>query len=400
MPLYTALLFLSVTLLLLYIILYWRSYVKVDKQENVNHQSTTSAPRPAVWPSITVLIITHDSDRMLQHAIDSVAAQQYPNFEIMVVNNASTDDTNDVIKRSTKQYPNLLRSTHLPQNRNGILHMAMATTLGVRAARKEWIVLLRPNSTPKSPLWLHTIADAINRGFHLCIGYNQYYGLDNAKWEQRASRWYRKRQILNYRAINRGKRKPIEAESSNLAFRKQDFLTNGGYGRWLNLANYHQHLYASTYAATGTATMLMQPEARVETMLPPICQLWQTDHQQTRKAYRHLNRSTHFRRTYYSRLTLLFIASLLMMLAATGLAIWPIDFAIFSTQVLEFPNAQTLNMPGLPPIPALAVCAAIVYAAIALIHQICRTHCRRRDNKILTTPIVTNPASLYEADEI
>lgn len=396
MPLYIILLALSLILLLLYIILYWRSYVKVDKQEsdNLKQKSATSNQQHAAWPSFTVLIITHDSDRMLQYAIDRVAAQQYPDFEIMVVNNASTDNTNDVIKRCTKQYPNILRSTHLPQNRNGILHMAMATTLGVRAARKDWVVLLRPNSIPKSPLWLHCIADAINHGCDLCLGYNQYYGLYNAKWEQRASRWYRKRQLLNYRAINRGSRKPIEAESSNLAFRKQDFLDNGGYGRWLNLANYHQHLYASTYATHGTTTMLMQPEAQVETMLPPIFQLWQTDYQQTRKAYRRLSSTTKLRRSYYSRLTMLFLTAALVLIVGIVLAIWPLAGDTSATII-----NNSVTIPGLPSVPAITLCSAIVFAASALIHHICRIHCRRRDYKMLNTPIITNTAQIFESDE-
>ena len=382
MPLYIIILSSSILLLLIYLILYWRSYVSVK-----------AAPIPdsvSPWPGISVVIITHDSDRMLQHAIDTVAAQQYPDYEIVVVNNASTDDTNDVIKRATKQYPTLLRSTHLPQNRNGILHMTIATTLGVRAARKEWIVLLRPNSTPKSNLWLQNIAFSIMQGHDICIGYNQYYSYDKTAWERRALRWHQHQQILNYRAINRGKRKPIAAESSNIAFRKQDFLDNGGYGRWLNLPNCHEHLYATTFASRCSTQMLMQPEAQVETLIPPILQLWETEHRQTLKAYRRLSSSTKIRRKRYTFLTTLALVAFALLVG--GIAWSAIED---ESAYLDLWSMGSIQLPTFS-IPAIAACAAILFTAISLIHLICKAHCKRKDRRFLNTPIVTDLTAIYD----
>lgn len=386
MPIYLAALALSLTILIVYIILYWRKYAPIVPLGAANNAMQ--------WPGLSVVIITHDSDSILLHTIETVANQQYPNFEIVVVNNASTDNTNDVIKRAAKQYPSLLRSTHLPQNRNGILHMTMATTLGVRAARKDWVVLLRPNSTPKSHLWLLNIAQAINQGNEICLGYNQYYGIDNSAWERRAMRWHRKLQIRNYRAICRGKRRPVEAESSNFVFRKQDFLDNGGYGRWLSLQNYHEHLYAATFASAGKCAMLMQPDAQVETMLPPIRELWQTELQQIRKAYRRLPRIAILRRRYYDMLRLLLLLALASLFAGIYFALFPLADDSSANFINEY-----LHLGQLPPIPVAAPCAFVVFCALLLIHFICKVHCTRRDNLQLNTPLVSNPASLLDSDD-
>lgn len=388
MPLYIIILSLSLLTLLIYVISYWRNYVSVKTHMHPAPIQQNDGTRQQL-PGISVVIITHDSDNMLQYTIDSVAAQQYPDFEIVVVNNASTDNTNDVIKRAAKTHPNLLRSTHLPQNRNGILHMTIATTLGVRAARKEWIVLLRPNSTPKTQMWLHSIAQAIDKGYNLCIGYNQYYGIDDTKWERQAIRWQQKMQIRNFRAINRGKRRPVEACASNFAFRKQDFLDNGGYGRWLNLPNYHEHLYATTFAAKGRTAMLMHPDAQVETMLPPIRELWDTERQQTGKAYRKLSAATKMRRRHHTALSLLFLMATLTLVAGMALSLWPMPF---DTSALLADHC--IALPGLPAIPVLAPCAAIVFITIALIHLICVIHCKRQDRQPLSLPLVADPMQI------
>ena len=397
MPIYIIALTLSIVLLLLYIILYWRRYAPIKSVAPIKN-SISTRKQITTCPGLSVVIITHDSDYVLQHTIDSVASQDYPDFEIIVVNNASTDNTNDVIKRAAKQYPTLLHSTHLPQNRNGILHMTIATTLGVRAARKEWIVLLRPNATPKSPLWLQSIAYAIGLGYDMCIGYNQYYGFDNSAWEKQAIRWHQHLQILNYRAINRGKRKPIEAESSNFAFRKEDFISNGGYGRWLNLPNYHEHLYATTYATSGKTAMLTDPEAQVETMLPPIRELWQTEYQQTRKAYHRLSRPTKWRRRYYTILNFIFILALLALAAGVYWSMYPMpsdNSADFIGSYLYLDS----DMLTIPSIPILTPCAVIVFVATALIHLIYKVHRCKQDKKRISLPLVSNISTLLEEDE-
>ncbi len=105
MPIYLIILSASILLLIIYLILYWRSYVAVK-----SHESSVESQESL--PGISVVIITHDSDRMLQHTINTVAAQQYPDFEIVVVNNASTDDTNDVTQTTYK--------TSAPYGRIGI----------------------------------------------------------------------------------------------------------------------------------------------------------------------------------------------------------------------------------------------------------------------------------------
>lgn len=393
MPISLIILVLSLILLITYIILYWCSYVPIRPMSQLK-QSNPTANASVQWPGLSVVIITHDSESILRHTINSVACQQYPNFEIIVVNNASTDNTNDVIKRAVKQYPTLLRSTHLPQNRNGFLHMTMATTLGVRAARKEWVVLLRPNSIPKSSFWLQNIAEAINQGYDMCIGYNQYYGIDNSSWERCAIKWHRKAQVRNYRAIYRGKRCPIEAENSNFAFRKQDFLNNGGYGRWLNLPNYHEHPYTATFATTDSTAMLMQPDAQVETLLPPIRELWQTERQQIRKAYRRLPRIAKLRRHYYALLSMFLYIATIALLAGIYLAIFPLNNDT-SASIIE----QYLILEHLPPIPVAVPCTFIVFVALLLIHFIYKAHCVRQDKQRLNIPLVNNPALLLDSDD-
>lgn len=387
MPISIILICLSFVLLILYIILHWTSYVAVkpskDVDFNANHTQSV--------PSISVVIITHDSYHMLECVIDRVASQNYPKFEILVVNNASTDNTNDVIKQLAIKYPSLLRHTYLPQNRNGNLHMSIATTLGVRAARNEWIVLLRPTSIPKSSNWLTSIAQAINENHTVCIGYNDYYGYDNSNWEKKAIRRKQKAQILNYRAIFRGKRKPIETECSNLTFRKEDFVANKGYRNWLNIKNFHENLYVTTNCKPKEATFLTSHDSQVETILPPIKELWQTERTLMQKAYQKLSKATKLRRIHYSILTCVYLLSLITLSIGIYFVLCPLQ-ADNSAQFIDL-KAYTSELTK--PLPIIPLCIAVLFLIISLIHYIYIIHRNRRDIIRLYSPLISKPSDFF-----
>lgn len=385
-PISLTLIIVSLLLLPICVILYHRSYISIAKPHTPPSKPTVDTDK---LPSFSIVVTTHDSDYMLKNAIDKLVSQQYPKFEIVIVNNASTDNTNDVITRATNEHPQLIRHTYLPQNRNGILHTAMATTLGVRASRNEWIILLKPNSTPKSSLWLMTIAQAIDHNTKLCIGYNDYYGYDNSKWVRKAISWRKKSQIKNYHAICRGKRKPIETENSNIALRKCDFFSNGGYGRWLYLKSFHENLYVTTFTKSSETKFLTSPTAQVETLLPPIETLWQTERRLIKKSLAKLSRSTKLRRCHRLMINLLYLFAVIMMIAGVAFSIFPLP-GDNSQDYFNMVSATTLHQT----IPLTTIIAALVFTILSLVHCIIVVWLDRRDAQRLYCPISNAPYTL------
>ncbi len=82
---------------------------------------------------VSVVIPVFNQERYLGQAIDSILAQSYRDFELIVVDDGSTDATNDVIRRYEPQ----IRAFRKP-NGGG----ASALNLGIREARGDWIAWL------------------------------------------------------------------------------------------------------------------------------------------------------------------------------------------------------------------------------------------------------------------
>ncbi|MCH8244156.1 MAG: glycosyltransferase family 2 protein, partial [Planctomycetes bacterium] len=58
-------------------------------------------------PAVSVVVPTCNRRPMLQRCLEALAAQSHENYEIIVVDDCSTDDTPDFLKRFADRHPNL-----------------------------------------------------------------------------------------------------------------------------------------------------------------------------------------------------------------------------------------------------------------------------------------------------
>jgi len=94
-------------------------------------------PLPFILPLVSVIIVNYNYGRFLKQAVDSVFEQTYPNIECIIVDNASTDESPDVLQAVTKEYPG---TTILRRKDNG--GQSLATIEGFEASSGEYVVFL------------------------------------------------------------------------------------------------------------------------------------------------------------------------------------------------------------------------------------------------------------------
>jgi len=59
-------------------------------------------------PLVSIICLCYNHERYLAEALDSVLAQTYPNLEILVVDDCSTDGSEDIIKQYLQKYPQMM----------------------------------------------------------------------------------------------------------------------------------------------------------------------------------------------------------------------------------------------------------------------------------------------------
>ena len=196
----------------------------------------TPAVRPL--PGISVIIVACNQDIQLRENLPAILEQDYPKFEVIVVNDNSNDETCDVLQQMQSRYPHL-RTTFTPETTRRISHRKLALTLGIKGARHEWLAFADIDSRPVSNQWLrsmtaHLVAadDRLISDVDTVFGYT---GLEKSKGLGAALRRFDV-MLTGMRLLGLGIRhKAHMALGSNLIYRRSIFFDNKGYSAHLDL---------------------------------------------------------------------------------------------------------------------------------------------------------------------
>lgn len=111
-------------------------------------------------PALSIVIAVHNQATALEENLPSFLTLPYEGeYEVIVVDDMSTDDTPNVLKRMKTEYPRLY-STFLPKS--VIINpsrLRLALNVGVKAAHHDYVVLANINFPPVNAEWLEGLAD-------------------------------------------------------------------------------------------------------------------------------------------------------------------------------------------------------------------------------------------------
>lgn len=102
-------------------------------------------------PTVSIIIVNWNGAQYLPRCLDTIASQTFTDYEIIVVDNASSDHSVDDLEN---RLPGV-RVIRLSQN----VGFAAANNKGAHLARGRWLALLNNDAYPE-PYWLEKILDA------------------------------------------------------------------------------------------------------------------------------------------------------------------------------------------------------------------------------------------------
>lgn len=130
----------TLTMLVSVVITYWihsRSRLDVVVASPPNSGLHEQPPSPAL-PLISVIVPARNEGRNIRRCVEALLSQDYPNYELIVVEDRSTDVTPDILAALQSGSPRLrvIQGNELPSGWAGKPH---ALTLGVEAAQGSWL---------------------------------------------------------------------------------------------------------------------------------------------------------------------------------------------------------------------------------------------------------------------
>jgi len=153
-------------------VLLWFRYIK----KRPVFLETDSSNNGIIYPALSVIIPACNEEESIEQAVRQLISQDYPNLEVIVVNDRSTDNTGAVLEKLKVQYPQLKVITiyDLPPNWLGKNH---AVYQGVKEATGEWLLFTDADVMFSLGSLKKTLSYALEHTLdHLTIAPDLYYG--------------------------------------------------------------------------------------------------------------------------------------------------------------------------------------------------------------------------------
>ncbi|MCR5077018.1 MAG: glycosyltransferase [Prevotella sp.] len=195
---------------------------KVKISESPVAGESTKEESSRALPPVSIIFTPHDNVEELSRNLPGYLNQQYPaDIQVIVVAPQKDNETADILKRYADN-PRLY-TTFIPESSRYMSRKKLAITLGVKAARNEWVMMADICCTPPSDRWLESLARNCTSDKDLIIGYTRYD--EDTPDYMRFERFYHTFHLM--REDQQGH--AYRCASNALLFRKSRFLSEEGF---------------------------------------------------------------------------------------------------------------------------------------------------------------------------
>lgn len=235
-----------------YYIYYYSQILKAQKKQ-ASEAQTELVP-------VSIIICVQNQIDDLRANIQAIIKQDYPKFEVIVVDLASEDDTNFYLEHLNETYDNFYFS-YIPQSARFISRRKLAQTIAVKASKYDWLVFTEINCQPVSDQWLRSLMTQRKEKTEIILGYNRYKNENT--WISRLSSY--DNQMLNMRYLGSALNgKPYMGVGRNLAYKKDIFHQTKAFNNQLNLQRGEDDLFINQFANSRNTAVAVNPEAVIE----------------------------------------------------------------------------------------------------------------------------------------
>lgn len=216
------------------------------------------AATSGMTPKISIVVVARGNEDYLPQYIENLFRQDYPDFEVVLVCDASAEQT-AMISESLEQRDRL-HITFIPQGSHHLSRRKLAQTIGIKGSTAEIIIMTSTLTSPESDMWIRTMAAPFadsdvamslghihpdKQGFKKFGAFKTFDSVtDSMQWIGAA--------IL---------KEPFRAEGFNLAFRKSLFFKNKGYASTNRLVDGDDDIFVVELSKQGNCIPVISHDA-------------------------------------------------------------------------------------------------------------------------------------------
>jgi len=281
-----AILILSAFIQLVY---YWAVFARLAFRRKSIENNAPDKP-------VSVVICARNEYMNLAENLPLILQQDYPNFEVVVVNDNSDDESNFLLQDLAQEFKNLSIVT-ISQTLNFFSGKKFPLSIGIKSAKHELLLLTDADCKPQSSQWLRQMQRNFTAGTDIVLGYGGYehgQGLLN-----KLIRFDTLHIAIQYLSLALA-HLPYMGVGRNLAYRKPLFYEHNGFISHYRIHSGDDDLFVNKAATSRNTRIEITPGSHTLSKAKTTLNAWM------RQKRRHFSSSRYYKARHKFVLSLYF----------------------------------------------------------------------------------------------
>jgi glycosyltransferase involved in cell wall biosynthesis len=260
---------------------------------------------------VSIVIAAKNEYLKLKKFLPLLLTQDYPEYEVIVVNDNSTDDTEFLLKEFQFEYPHLQFITVNGEG-NFFNGKKFPLSIGIKSAHHDLLLLTDADCIPASNQWIKGMQAAYQVNTEIVLGYGAYQeqkGLLN-----KLIRYDTLRVALSYFSFAKWKI-PYMGVGRNLSYRKKLFYEQKGFMSHYKISSGDDDLFINKAANSKNTGICLNPDSKTISLPKQSFGDW------VAQKRRHLTTGIYYKKLHLSLLAISDISLIIFYLSAVYLLI-------------------------------------------------------------------------------
>ena len=208
--------------------------------------------------SVSVIICAKNEEHNVTRFIPLLAEQNYPDYEIILIDDASSDATLEIFESFARQYKNI-RLVKVVPNETFWGNKKFALTLGIKAATKEYLLFTDADCYPVSKDWIKKMTAHFTPEKTIVLGYGAYEK-KSGSFLNKMIRYETVMTAVQYFSWAKSGR-PYMGVGRNMAYKREEFFKVGGFKDHLNIRSGDDDLFINQVANKDNTAICIDPDS-------------------------------------------------------------------------------------------------------------------------------------------
>lgn len=280
---------------------------------------------------VSVLVCAKNEAENLKQFIPELIQQEYSKFEIVLINDGSTDDSLDIMQRFESEFEQV-KVVDVKPNDAFWGNKKYPLTLGIKSSTYDFLLFTDADCRPLSSNWIKEMSRHFSNEHSIVLGYGAYKKVKGSLLNMliRFETVFTAIQYFSYAMM----RFPYMGVGRNLAYRKELFFETSGFTRHMQVQSGDDDIFVNDVANATNTAYSFERESFTESMPQTKMSDW------IRQKKRHLSASPYYKPKHKLLLGLFYVSQLLFWALAISLIILQIHptliFILLGSRTLVF----------------------------------------------------------------